>query len=165
MINRICYDFVLRETWHPEFSFKKMLKSKVPQWSWIPTMAICLDSNTNLSHMLLIFTLSFVKLLWPLLRFSSCTHDQDLRTPTNKMLTLTLKVTQKHVVRLPKIKTPFICHESFSPKFFICRKEVWGYAKKKRDTWSSQNSKRKKGKRMEHMKVPKYWKKGDNPYF
>ena len=29
---------------------------------------------------------------------------------------------------------------------------------KKRDTWSSQNSKRKE-KRVEHMKVPKYWKK------
>ena len=95
----------------------KMLKSKVPQWLWIPTTAIWHHSNANLSHMLLIFTLSIVKLVWPLLRFSSCTHDQDSRTPTNKMLTLTPTVTQKHVFHPPKIKTPFICHESFSPKF------------------------------------------------
>ena len=43
--NRICYDFVLRETWHPEISFSKMLKSKVPQWIWIPTKAIWHDSK------------------------------------------------------------------------------------------------------------------------
>jgi hypothetical protein len=49
------------------------------------------------------------------------------------MLTLTLRVTQKHVFHPPKIKTPFICYESFSPKFSHAKKEVWGYAKK-RDT-------------------------------
>ena len=84
--NRICYDFVLRETWHPEISFSKMLKFKSfsmvmntyqGHMTWYP--------NSNLSHMLLVITLSFVKLVWPLLRFSSCTHDQDTRTPTNKI--------------------------------------------------------------------------------
>ena len=30
-----------------------------------------------------------------------------------------------------EINTPFIGYESFSPKFFICQKEVWGYAKKR----------------------------------
>ena len=43
----------------------KMLKLKVPHWLWIPTTTIWHDSNTNLSHTLLIFTLSFLKLLWP----------------------------------------------------------------------------------------------------
>ena len=52
--------------------------------------------------------------------------------PHIKMLTLTLRVTQKHVFRPPKIKTLFICHKSFSPKFLYAKKEVWGYAKKER---------------------------------
>ena len=93
--------------------------------------------------MLIIFTLSFVKLLWPLLRFLSCTHDQDSRTPTIKMLTLIPRVMQKHVFHLPKIKTSFICHESFSPKFSYAKKKYEAMLKKERDTWSSQNSKRK----------------------
>ena len=106
--NRICYDFVLRETRHPEFSIFKMLKFKVPQWLWIPTKAIWHNSNSNPSHMLLVWALSFVKLLWPLLRFLSCAHDQDTRTPTNKMLTLTLRVTQKHAFSIHQNNTPFI---------------------------------------------------------
>ena len=110
--NRIYYDFVLRETWHPKILLSKMLKSKVSQWLWIPTKAIWHDLHSNLSHMLLVITLSFVKLLWPLLRFSSCTHDQDTRTSTNKMLTLTLRVTQKHAFSIHQIISPFIYHES-----------------------------------------------------
>jgi len=34
--------------------------------------------------MLLVFTLSFVKLMWLLSRYLSCTHDHDSRTPRNK---------------------------------------------------------------------------------
>ena len=84
--NRIYYDFVLRKTWYPEILLSKMQKSKVPQWLWIPTKAIWHDiQNQNLSRMLLVWALNFVKLLWPLLRFSSCTHDQDTRAPTNKI--------------------------------------------------------------------------------
>jgi hypothetical protein len=101
--NRICYDFVLGETWHPKILFsKKMLNSKVPKWSWIPTKAIWHDNqNSNLSHMLLIWSSSFVKLLWPMFRFLSCIHDQDTRPPTNKLLTLTLTVMQKHAFFYP----------------------------------------------------------------
>ena len=140
-----------------------MLKSKVLQWLWIPTRAIWYDSNHNPSHMLLIFTLSFVKLLWPLLRFSSCTHDQDSRTPTNKMLTLTPRVTQKHVFRPPKIKTPFIYHESFSPKFSYAKKKYGAMLKKERDTWSTQNSKRKEEKEWNTWRFQSIGKERDNP--
>jgi hypothetical protein len=31
------------------------------------------------THMLLVFALSFIKLLWPLREFFSCFHDQDSR--------------------------------------------------------------------------------------
>ena len=75
------------------------------------------------------------------------------------MLTLTLRVTQKYVFRPPKIKAPFICHESFSPKFSYAKKKYGAMLKKERDTWSSQSNNRNKKKKMEHMKVPKYWKK------
>jgi hypothetical protein len=32
--------------------------------------------------MMLVLMMSFVKFLWPMLRFFSCTYDQDSRTPT-----------------------------------------------------------------------------------
>ena len=95
--NRIYNDFVLRGTWHPEILFLKMLKFKSSSMIMNTYQGhMTWYSNSNLSHMLLVWALSFVKLLWPLLRFSSCTHDQDSRTHTNKLLTLTLRVTQKH---------------------------------------------------------------------
>ena len=50
------------------------------------------------------------------------------------MLTLTLRVTQKHVFRPPKIKTPFIGHESFSPKFSYAKNKYGAMLKKERDT-------------------------------
>jgi hypothetical protein len=82
------------------------------------------------------------------------------------MLTLILRVTQKQVSHPPKIKTPFICHESFSPKFFICQKEVCGYAKK-RETHEALKIAKEKKKKMEHMKVPSVEKRKnkDSPYF
>ena len=89
-------------------------------------------SNSNLSHMLLVWALSYVKLLWPVLRFSSCAHDQDTRTPTNKLLTLTLRVTQKHAFFVHQIITPFIYHVSLSQRFSYAKKNSMGYAKKRR---------------------------------
>ena len=83
-----------------------------------------------LSHMLLVWALSFVKLLWPMLRFSSCTHDQDTHTPTNKLLTLTLKVTQKHAFSVHQIITPFVYHVSLSQKFHVPKRIVWAMLKK-----------------------------------
>ena len=82
------------------------------------------------------------------------------------MLTHTLRVTQKHVFRPPKINTPFIYHESFSPKFSYAKKKYGAMLKKERDTWSSQNSKRKEEK-MEHMRVPSVEKRKirDSAYF
>jgi hypothetical protein len=50
------------------------------------------------------------------------------------MLTLTLRVTQKHVFRPPKIKTPFVCHESLSPKFSHAKKKYGAMLKRERDT-------------------------------
>ena len=80
--------------------------------------------------MLLVIALSFVKLLWPLLRFLSCTDDQDTRTPINKLLTFTLRVTQKHAFSIHQIITPFIYHVSLSQKFHVPKIIVWAMLKK-----------------------------------
>ena len=81
------------------------------------------------------------------------------------MLTLTLRVTQKHVFHPPKIETPFICHESFSLKFSCAKKkESMDYVKKsERDIWSSQNSKRKEKNGTHEGSI--VLKKRDSPYF
>ena len=112
--NRIYYDFVLRETWHPEISFSKTLK--------IQSLSVIM--NTYHGHMTWFkFKTLVICYLYSHWVLSNCCDP--CRDSSHALL---------------------ICHESFSPKFFICRKEVWGYSKKKRDTWSSQNSKRKERK-------------------
>ena len=72
------------------------------------------------------------------------------------MLTLTLRVMQKHVFHPPKIKTSFICHESFSPKFSYAKKKYEALLKKRHMKLSKKQKKRKKEKNNEHMKFPKY---------
>ena len=85
----------------------------------------------NLSHMLLVWALSFVKLLWPLLRFSSCTHDQDTRTPTKS---ITDSYSESYA------KTCFFCPpNNYSirvswvslSKVSYAKKNSMGYAKKR----------------------------------
>ena len=84
-------------------------------------------------------------------RFSSCTHDQDSRRPTIKIITLTLRVTQKHVFQPPKIKTSFICHESFPLKLSYAKKiEVCGYTKKRETHEALKIAKEKKKKNGTH---------------
>ena len=117
--NRICYDFVLRETRHPEFSISKMLQFKVPQWLWIPTKAIW--------HDIQIKTLVICYLYSHWVLSNCCDPCRDSRTLTNKMLTLTIRVTQKHVFYPPKIKTSFICHESLSLKLSYAKKSMGLY--------------------------------------
>ena len=63
------------------------------------------------------------------------------------MLALTLWVTQKHVFRPPKIKTPFICHESFSLKFSYAKKKYGAMLKKREAHEALKIAKEKKKKR------------------
>ena len=103
-------------------------------------------SNLNLSHMLLVWSLSFVELLWPLLRFSSCIHDQDTRTPTNKLLTLTRRVTQKTCLSVHHKKLLHSFIMSLSQKFHVPKRIVWAMLK---------NKKREKKERKEKKSMPK----------
>ena len=100
-------------------------------------------SNSSLSHMLLVWSLSFVKLLWPLLRFSSCTHDQDTRTPINKLQTLTLRVTHKHAFSVHQIITPFIYYESLFQKVSYAKRIVWAILKKERNVHAKRHERKK----------------------
>jgi hypothetical protein len=85
----------------------------------------------TLSHMLLVWALSFVKLLWPKLRFLSCTHDQGTRTPTNKNTDSYTKSYAQHALfRPPNNFSIYLIMMSLSQKFHMPRKKDRGYAKK-----------------------------------
>ena len=116
-----------------------------------------------LSHMLLVWALSFVKLLWPLLRLSSCTHDQDTRTPTNKLLTLTLRVMQKHI--FPSKKNYSIRLLWLSKNLYAKKRNGMGYAKKKRKSIHAKRHERKKCMPKSMKKRKEERRKKDSPYF
>jgi hypothetical protein len=62
-----------------------------------------------------------------------CTHDQDTRTPTNKLLTLKLRVTQKHAHFIHQIITPFTLSCASLSKISDAKKNSISYAKKRRE--------------------------------
>ena len=101
--NRICYDFVLRETWHPEILFSKMLKFKVPQWLRIPTKAIWHDIQIQTLVICYLFEHWALSNYWDPCWDSR--HAPMIKThvhPQIKLLTLTLRVMEKHVFHPPK---------------------------------------------------------------
>jgi hypothetical protein len=110
-----------RNTYHLEISISK-LQIKSFSMIKIPTKAIWHIHIQNLSHMLLVFKVSFVKLLWPMLRFFSYTHDQDSRT-LYKIKTLSKLFLQKWSERVWAI-----CQRSMSqikdaiPKGYVPKK-------------------------------------------
>ena len=79
------HDFVSSKTWHLEFYFKNA-KNTSSSMIYITYQSRydLFSTYINSSHMLSVFMVSFVKLLWPMLRFFSYTHDQDSRTHSIK---------------------------------------------------------------------------------
>jgi len=121
----------------------------------------------NPLHMQLVISLSFVKLLWPFVRYISYSHDQDHVHSTYILPTFALEVAREHFTHpsifIPINKTPFYSW-LLSPSYHFKMKDM-GYAKrnkchaqesmmKKRvlDTWRSKVY-IKKRKRVGHMKV------------
>ena len=119
----------------------------------------------NLSHMLFVIALRFVQLLWPLLRFLSCAHDQDTRTPTNKLLTLTLRVTQKRAYSVHQIITPLVYHESLFLKFHMPKRKVWAVLKKEKKNIHAKEAWEKKFMPNCMNKRKKRERSEDSPYF
>ena len=85
-----------------------------------------LFSLQNLPHMQLAISLSFVKLLWPLVRFISYSHDQDHVHISTTCYASTLEVSNTSIH--PQNKTPCVCMTPLSLKN-MPRK--WGLCKKK----------------------------------
>ena len=75
--------------------------------------AICCFSLQNLPHMQLAISLSFTKLLWPLVRFISYSHDQDHVHVFTTCYDSTLEVSK--ISSIHKIKLPdHVWHHSLS---------------------------------------------------
>ena len=106
----------------------------------------------NPLHMQLVISLSFVKLLWPFVRYISYSHDQDHVHSTYILPTSTLEVAQEHFTHpsifTPVNKTPFYSW-LLSPSYHLKKKDM-GYAKRNKchaqesmmkkkvlDTWRS----------------------------
>ena len=53
--------------------------------------------------------------------------------PQIKLLTLTLRVTQKHAFSIHQINTPFVYHVSLSQKFDMPKRIVWAMLKKEKE--------------------------------
>jgi hypothetical protein len=129
--NRICYDFVLRETWHPEISFSKMLKSKVPQWLWIPTKAIWHDIQIqNLSHATclsielcqIVVTRVEILIMHPWSRHTY-THKKTANSYTESYA--------QHAFSVHQNNTPFTLSWYLSLIVSYAKKKVMGYVKKR----------------------------------
>ena len=80
----------------------------------------------NHPHMQLALSLSFVKLLWPLVRFISYSHDQDHVHISTTCYASTLEESKNFIH--PQNKTPCSCMTLLSLKNMP---RVWGYAKRK----------------------------------
>ena len=88
--------------------------------------------------------------------------------PQIKLLTLTLRVTQKHAFSIHQINTPFVYHVSLSQKFDMPKRIVWAMLKKEKEKKNvhAKRHERKKihAKEHEEKKIKKKRNK-DNPYF
>ena len=84
------------------------------------------DLIVNYPHMQLAISLSFVKLLWPSVRFISYSHDQDHVHIHTICYASTLGASTPLIH--PQNKTPCLCMTPISKKF---ASRIWGYAKRK----------------------------------
>ena len=93
-------------------------------WKFL-SKAICCFSLQNLPHIQLAISLSFVKLLWPLVRFISYSHDQDHVHVSTTCYASTLEVSKHPSIHKIQLHV-YVWYHSLKN---ISR--IWGYAKKK----------------------------------
>ena len=74
---------------------------------------ICCFSLQNLPHMQLAISLSFVKLLWPLVRFISYSHDQDHVHISTTCYASRLEVSKHPSIHKIKLQV-YVWHNSLS---------------------------------------------------
>ena len=113
-----------RDLTSEDFIFKKMLKFKSSSMiknTYQGYMTTYTCKTLVICYLLLHWALS--NCLWPLLRFSSCAHDQDTCIPTNKTIDSYIESYAKHVIPPTKIITPFIYLESLFLKFHMPKRK------------------------------------------
>ena len=110
-------------------SFLKTQKyNKVPRWFEIPIQSHMLISLQNLLHMQLAISLSFVKLLWPLVRFISYSHDQDHIHIHTICYASTLGASTPPMH--PQNKNSMLMYDTYHWKL---HQRIWGYTKRKKE--------------------------------
>ena len=77
MVERMEPSSSLQSTWNFFYKLSKKLQQGSSPINKLPIQGHMLIEIENLPHMQLVFSLSFVKLLWPFERIISYTHDQD----------------------------------------------------------------------------------------
>ena len=92
-----------------------------------PSRAIWVISWKAFPYMQLVFSLSFVKLLWPIERIISYAHDQD-HVHVHSHATLLYLEDSKYILRPPTNKTPcctmFISLQSYHHNVWAIQKEI-----------------------------------------
>ena len=104
---------------------KTQKKYKVPRWYEIPIQSHMMFLLQNHPHMQLVISLSFVKLLWPLVRFISYSHDQDHVHVSTTCYASTLEVSKYpsiHKIKIPRWRMTPLSQKVTS--------RIWGYAKR-----------------------------------
>ena len=94
-------------------------------WKFL-SKAICCFSLQNLPHMHLAISLSFVKLLWPLVRFISYSHDQDHVHTSTTCYASTLKVSKYPSIHKIKLQV-HVWHLSLKNMYQgmgLCKKKI-----------------------------------------
>ena len=123
MAEKSCYDLRLRDAWYLEYFF-----SKIQKYS---SSVICISHPKPYElqvwkaflHMQLVFSLSFVKLLWPFERITSYAHDQDhVHVHSHAIL---LHLEDSKYIHPPTNKTP-CCTMSISLQSY---NHVWAMQK------------------------------------
>ena len=129
MAEKSCYDLHLRDAWCLEYFFSKIQKlNKVPRWYAIPIQShMSYKFEKPFLHMQLVFSLSFVKLLWPFVRITSYAQDQDHVHVHSHAILLHLE-DSKYIPHPSTNKTPrcamFISLQSYHHNVWAIQKEI-----------------------------------------
>ena len=121
----------------------------------IPIQSHMLFSLQNLTHMQLVISLSFVKLLWPLVRFISYSHDQDHVYVSTTCYASTLEVSKNSSIYKIKLQV-HVWHlsQKYVKDMGLCKKKIkmhtqrryatcLGMSKKGDSPWSKKKRKKR----------------------
>ena len=127
--------------------------NKVPQWHEFPIQSHMLFSLQNLPYMQLAISLSFVKLLWPLVRFISYSYDQDHIHVSTTCYASTLEVSKHpsiHKVKL-HVNVWYLSLKRLHQGYGAMQKEIKKDSYPKKVCHMLRHVKKKRNKKMHTM--------------